>query len=127
DDADGAHWAYTIGLEQSFGLPELVVTDLVHPKGGRFLDWAARELSSGRSLDDLGAHGVTWRPVHDDHLMTGLVAGWEDYFRASPVMSRFVQLVPPFDAGCRCCPSVMADLSDPAEEFPDNRGVTLAS
>jgi len=125
--AGGAHWAYTIGLDQSFGLPELVATDLVHPQGGRFLEWAATELSRGRSLDDLSVDGVAWRPVHDDHLMTGLVAGWEDYTRESPVMTRFVQLVPPFDAECPSCPSAMADLADPDEEFPGNRGVTLAS
>lgn len=116
-DEPGNTWAYTIGLTESHGLPELVVTDVAWPHSGRLLNWAAGRLIDGGTLDDLEGERVSWVPVDDAYRDTDLLIGWYDYYRSGSQEGRFVQLLPAFDADCPCCPDRMADLSDSTDPF----------
>ena len=78
-------WAYTIGLIEHFGRPELVVTDCTWPVAVSVLNDLGDRVAAGARL----AAGDTIRcevgcvelaPVHPGHLLHGLCASWTDYY-----------------------------------------------
>jgi len=122
EDPGGASWAYTIGLTENFGVPELVVTDVEYEAAGALLNWACRRLADGDSPDDLADDHVGWATVAQKHLEGELFDGWASYYDRSPGDAEFLQLIPPPEFYCEYCQSKgRADLSDPFEQFPLNR------
>lgn len=119
DDPGEATWAYTVGLTETHGAPELVVTQMKYDAAGNLLNWAGERLSNGDSVDDLADAGVRCAPVHQTHLEGELFSYWGEYYERSPGGAEFVQLIGPSDLYCSDCQTKhVADLSDPFEEFP---------
>ena len=81
-------WAYTIGLDQNYGLPELVVSNIPVENAARMINWAATRLIRGGRLDDLHENGFTWRAVHSYLLEDGLAASWDSFYDANAAMDR---------------------------------------
>ena len=65
-------FAYTVGVTESYGLPELVIMDMQHEGAHPILNWAVEFLRDGGSFDGLDAEGLRWSAVHDVHLDSGL-------------------------------------------------------
>jgi hypothetical protein len=84
-DRHGPPWAYTIGLIEHFGHPELVVTDCTWPVAVELLNDVGDRVAAGARLavgdtvrGDAGR--VELAPVHPGHLQHGLCASWTSYY-----------------------------------------------
>jgi len=115
DEPDGGHWSHTIGLLESFGHPELVITDVEYELAGQLLNDLGEDIRAGV---DITEHGdFRFREVHPDHLDTDLLAAyWENYGHA-PAPGQVWQVVLP---DYRFCPEHAGggtDLTDP-NQFP---------
>ena len=105
-DRRGAPWAYTIGLADRYGHPELTVVGLDHDSSEFHLQEAATRVARG---EDLAAAPVVEfdrvrmkvRPVHWQHWTTDRFAMWVNYYGAlgRHPDPRAVQLVWPDDRG----------------------------
>jgi hypothetical protein len=78
-------WAYTIGLIEHFGRPELVVTDCTWPVAVSVLNDLGDRVAAGARLaagDIIGCEGgrVELARVHPGHLLHGLCASWTRYY-----------------------------------------------
>jgi hypothetical protein len=78
-------WAYTIGLIEHFGRPELVVTDCSWPVAVSLLNDLGDRVAAGARLtvgDTLRCEAgpVELAPVHPGHLQHGLCASWTNYY-----------------------------------------------
>jgi hypothetical protein len=91
-------WAYTVGLRESFGHPELLCMDLgSDPDVQRFVvDRLANMVADTGSVDrvELAWAGLTLVPVHPSHFTHGLAAFWSGRYGRLPGEDEFLQIVP---------------------------------
>jgi hypothetical protein len=78
-------WAYTIGLIERFGRPELVVTDCTWPVAVALLNDLGDRVAAGARLTvgdvvRCDAGRVELATVHPGHLLHGLCASWTNYY-----------------------------------------------
>lgn len=104
-------WAYTIGVTQSFSLPELIITEFDFAEARDVLNWSAEFLRDGGSLDGLVDDQILWAPVHDDHLMTDLFNSYWNHYGVPPGPGQVIQLFPSSRAG-ECAECVRARCTD---------------
>jgi hypothetical protein len=99
----GTTWAYTIGLQEGFGMPELIVMDTKFASAQRLLNLLAERLTSGATLDEIDAEfDVDHGPVHAEHLFrSDLVNTWSAFYGRPPAPGTFVQVVPPAASASR--------------------------
>ena len=115
-------WAYTVGLCDGFGHPELVVAGARLETAAALLDVLAADvhdeevwLQAGDAIR-LGERGVRIAPVHRGHLGTSLFNGWDRYYRSlgEPMPElRVLQVVLDDDWFCPCRGGHQPDLSKP--------------
>lgn len=106
---DAAGWAYTIGLAERFGHPELVVVDPHCVRcGGNLLNAVAQEVAEGAAFrpDDAvyldGRSVARIAAVHAEEWATDRFNGWLVYYDAQPWASppaRALQVVWGVDGG----------------------------
>ena len=97
-------WAYTIGATESFGLPELIITEFDFAEAHQVLNWSVEFLRDGGSLDGLVDDQILWAPVHDDHLTTDLFNVYWGHYGEPPKSGQVIQLFPSSQAGeCAEC------------------------
>ena len=78
-------WAYTIGLTESFGHPELVITDGTWPTSVEILNMLGEWIRDGDEYDvgsvvDAGEFRIELGAVHASFLHHGLCASWSAYY-----------------------------------------------
>ena len=112
-DPNNVGWTYTIGLAESFDLPELVITNLDNRDAVVLLSWAIEQLRNGESLDDFDPDQFTAVPVHRAHLEADLFNMWRQYYDKEPSTVEVVQLQLGEELACPCCADSQVDLSDP--------------
>jgi len=110
-------WVYTIGLGESHGLPELVMTDSDPASAAHVVDWVVDQLLDGGSLDNLDPDQVAVGPVHQTHLDRGLLAVWTEFYGEEPEAGNTRQISLGSDLCCPGCASGQVDLSDPDSDF----------
>jgi hypothetical protein len=106
-----AGWVYTIGLLDSYGNPELVLSgeDMNHDAAllaeiGERIERGVR-VEAGDVLD-LDGYPVEFETVHASYLEHGLCACWTDYYARigeAPGPLRVLQVVPPLTEWCEHC------------------------
>ena len=106
-------WTYTIGLTESFDLPELVITNLDSRDAVVLLSWVVEQLRDGTPLDELDPEQFTAVPVHRKHLDGDLLNMWRYYYDKEPHTVDVVQLRLGDELACPCCANDQVDLSDP--------------
>jgi hypothetical protein len=81
-----APWAYTIGLSEMFGHPELVIAGAEVEAAAAGLNELAERVGSGERFE-AGRRGILLLgakvdvvPIEPVHLRRGLLAAWEDYY-----------------------------------------------
>jgi hypothetical protein len=115
DDPDATlagGWAFTIGATESFGLPELIITEFEFPEAHYILNGAVEFLRYGGTLDGLVDDHILWAPVHDDHLTTDLFNSYWDHYREPPKPGQMLQLFPSTSDHCaECVRARCTDLS----------------
>ena len=112
-DPHNAGWTYTIGLAESFDLPELVITNLDSHDAVALISWVIEQLRDGTSLDELDPKQFTAVPVHKAHLDGHLLNMWRHYYEREPGTVEVVQLQLGEELACPCCVNDRVDLSDP--------------
>jgi len=108
-------WCYTIGLEQSFGHPEVVTTTLKMSAQVELIQTVAAMLTGTGEIDhaQLGRLGIRLVPVHRGHLATGLVGGWEAFYARPATPGSFLQVLPPKNWLCPCHRNAVTRLDRP--------------
>jgi hypothetical protein len=112
-----ATWAYTIGLTERVLCPELVVLGLEPGVASSLLTAVGALVVRGLNLE-----AAAWRldcgmvPVHEDVLRTELVAQWCRYYRTTPLVGDFVQLLAPAYVGGAAGPPTVR-LDQPPERL----------
>ncbi len=120
----GPEWAYSIGLAESYGLPELVVTGLAFDVGHRLINAAADLMIEGCTLDEAAASlGMRAGVVHQRRIESGEWVGmWSNYYGPLPEPGTFVQLFAAPEMFCACHRHLVPDLTDPGPvERPGTR------
>jgi hypothetical protein len=127
----GQGWAYTIGLIESFGHPELIVTGRQVVDAGRILNSLGELVRGGSRLKPgesarLGPNLVGVCAVDATHLERGRFAAWIDYYthRSGPPSWEALQVICGDELCCwehqRSAPRL--DVGDiPAARPGDNR------
>lgn len=114
-------WLYTIGATESYGLPELIITDRPPDEAHHVLNWAVETLRDGGTLDDLVADHIDWVPVHDVHLHTDLFNQHFNHYGRWPRPGGVIQLFPSTRDTCAACiRSSCIDLSDARSRVDQN-------
>lgn len=99
-------WAFTIGMTEEFGLPELVMTDTESTSAMRMLNRIGNRLISGESLPRVARDlGVRTGQVRERYLGTELFAQWYEYYGRSPSATTFIQVHHPDACAPRCTPT----------------------
>src|SRR4051812_11447602 len=120
-------WAYTVGLVERYGHPELVVTSLADEDAGRLLNALGNRVRTGeRFAPDtaalVGTVPVRIVAVHPVHLEQGLMAAWYEQYRAfgDIFQLRALQVVLPSEAFCPdgCCQMPRLDLPATSLDVP---------
>ena len=108
-------WCYTIGLQQSFGHPELVTTTVKMSTQVGLIQTVASMLTGSGEIDheELGRIGIRLVPVHRSHLATGLVGSWESFYGRRATPGSFLQILPPKSWLCPCHQNAVARLDRP--------------
>lgn len=122
-------WAYSIGLIERYGHPELVVIDLAVGACLGLVDELAARVATGERFapgDDVPIHGdasVGFVPVHAAHIERGLLNMWMNRYtglgEASPPLEALQVVVP-----LTCCEGHrlrQSALSHPALITPPGR------
>ena len=105
-------WAYTIGATESYGLPELIITELDFTEAHHILNWSIEFLRDGGTLDGLVEDQILWAPVHDDYLTTDLFNVFWNHYDEPPAPGQFLQLFPSIAGKCaECVRAASTDLS----------------
>jgi hypothetical protein len=112
---DRDSWCYTIGLEQSFGHPELVTTTLEMSAQLELIRTVAAMLAHDGVVDRVRLRGLDMKlvAVHRSHLATGLVGGWESFYARSATPGSFLQVLPPRNWLCDCHRNAVTRLDRP--------------
>ena len=114
-------WLYTVGATESFGIPELIITDLPTAEAHHVLNWSIETLRDGGTLEDLVADNIDWAPVHDRHLSTDLFNQYFNHYEQWPAPGRVLQLFPSTLEQCAgCVRASSTDLSDPSSRADQN-------
>lgn len=125
-DPHNVAWTYTIGLAESFDLPELVITNLDCHDAVILLTWVIEQLREGTSLDELDPEQFTAVPVHRNHLDGDLLNMWRYYYDKEPSTVDVVQLRLGDELACPCCATDQVDLSDPQASLGVTRRMNRA-
>lgn len=94
---DGASpWSYTVGLDESWGHPDLVCVDIAPDVQVALIGALVAEIAESgeigaRVLDDLDLELLV---VDEEHFSDGMVAGWEGRHARRAVAGDFLQIVP---------------------------------
>jgi len=88
-ETDADSWAYTVGLVERFGHPELVVTGISMKAASGLLNDVADRVRDGERFVpaetiDLGGVDVGFAAVHPAQFSRGLFAMWFEHYRAVP-------------------------------------------
>jgi hypothetical protein len=116
-------WAYTVGLVENFGHPELVVCDFEVVSGGSLLNEIATQIQCGLRVVpgatiDLDGYAVEIGAVHPSYVAHGLCAMWSNYYAwrgAPPGPFEVLQVIPPLTEWCDHCDRHRRCLSIPGE------------
>lgn len=93
---DDGGWAYTLGLQENFGHPDLILLDTCPTLSWPVITSLAGSVAALGQLDaGFGCDGGTTVPVHPRQLEDGLVTCWEDFYELSAREGDFVQVLPP--------------------------------
>lgn len=116
-DGPGEPWAYTVGLVEGFGVPELLVVGLGFREACHLLNRCGSVLAKGGTPDDLWDEFALRAEVVADHLLTGtdLVNSWTWFYGSPPMQGQFLQLVPEFGID-----ELQAELEDDLDQDPDS-------
>jgi hypothetical protein len=125
-DDDCVGWTYTIGLAESFDLPELVITNIDNRIAASMLTWAVEQLQDGADLDDLDPTQFTAVPVHHAHLNGEVMNMWREHYGEEPSSVDVMQLQLGQEFGCPCCITTQVDLSDPTATLDRSRRLNRA-
>ena len=114
-------WAYTIGLVDAYGHPELVIAGLPLNRMVGPLTALARCVAAGDRIDTPGQHGFNGAaigtvPVHSRHLERGLMARWSWYYDLVgrfDLQLRALQIVLPVGEYCWHHQTEQPDLGSP--------------
>ncbi len=109
-DAIDGTWTYSIGLNESFGQPDLIVVGIGPNRQVSLLRAVADSIVAGNFDNSfLAKLDVSLVTVHEDHFPDGLVAEWEDRY-GDAKRGDFLQIVPGESWYCPCCPG--AEMMD---------------
>lgn len=125
-DPTRVNTAYTIGLSKSFGLPELVITNLDFIDSVMLILWVTDQLQQGESLDDLDPAQFSAVPVHIEHLNGDLMNEWRNYYEEEPSTVDVVQLQLGPELACPCCTPSQVDLTNPSASLKVSRRANRA-
>jgi len=114
-------WAYSIGLAQRFGHPELVVVGVEAEIAAEAINDLGEMVRSGRRLApgssvELADGDVAIGMVHSAHFETGLMAMWHEYYdKVGPPVPHLEALQVMFGCGsyCREHQNAVPRLSNP--------------
>ena len=97
-------WSYTIGLAESYGHPELMITGLELDMQNSVIRKIVDPIASTGSVDHsfLGREGVTLVEVHPNHLAGEWYGTWSNFYGHLPPPGSFLQIVPPNKWFCDC-------------------------
>lgn len=117
----GRGWVYTIGLVESFGHPELVVTHSEPAAYASLLNEIGDRIRRGERFDvgsglDLDGYLVEFGAVHPSYLTGGLMASWVNYYGwtgAPPATLDALQVVLPLAKWCERCDRIRRCLAWP--------------
>lgn len=112
---------YTVGMSRSFGLPELVITNIDFFDAAILISWVVEQLQAGESLDDLDPAQFTAVPVHKVHLNGDLMEQWREHYDEEPSTVEVMQLKLGPELACSCCAPTQVDLSDSAATLKVSR------
>lgn len=89
-------WTYTVGLDESWGHPDLVCVDIVQDVQVALIRALASEIAErgeieSQVLDDLDLELVT---VDESHFADGMVGVWERRYDRRALTGDFLQIVP---------------------------------
>ncbi|MCP3937537.1 MAG: DUF4262 domain-containing protein [Actinomycetia bacterium] len=108
-------WAYSVGLGESFDLPDLLCVDIEDETQASLISDIGSRVRSLGSYDEsyLDHRDVELIPVHPSHLRGGLVAVWSDRYDRLPRAGEFLQVVPGPSWFCDCHAHSMRRLDSP--------------
>lgn len=114
-DEGSSSFAYTNGLVESYGHPELIVVDIdpvyQHALIKPLVDGIA---ASGRlPANLLAARGLRCVEVHADHLVSELFGQWANRYGHLPRPGQALQVVLPPEAYCECHAHAVRQLDRP--------------
>lgn len=98
-------WSYTIGLLESFGHPELVVTDMELASAHALINVVGGVVRDGDGTPDpeaLAALGVQLVEVLPKHLRSHWFGSWSQFYGELPRPGDFLQILPPPGMFCEC-------------------------
>jgi len=112
-DDDSGGWVYTIGLSESHGLPELVMTDADPAEAASAIDWIVEQLLHGLSINDFDPNQIVFGSVDQAHANGDLLNLWREYYGREPDVDNTLQVRLGSDLSCTTCAQDRIDLSDP--------------
>ena len=115
DESDARRpWAYTVGLTETFGHPDLIVTDIRRESAVELIRRAVGWIDDGQ-LDpvELERAHVRAVQVHRAQLVRDWFAVWSRRAGRPPAPGEFLQLLPPPEWLCPCHRSGMTRLDRP--------------
>lgn len=97
-------WSYTIGLTESYGHPELMITGLELDLQNTVIRKIVDSIVETGSVDSpfLEREGVTLVEVHPTHLADHWFGTWSAHYERTPPPGSFLQIVPPGHWFCEC-------------------------
>lgn len=110
---DNVTWSYSVGVTESYGLPEFVVTEVDYPESAHLINRVVEQLREGATLEDLEERGLSFTTVHDVHLDGELVNVWCEFYGHPPESGTVLQIRPGTTCSCVACTAPIIDLSDP--------------
>lgn len=122
----GTSWTYTVGLSKSFGLPELVITNLDPDDAFMLVSWVIEQLRAGGDIADFDAAQFRPVPVHKTHLDGELMKLWREYYDEDPSTVDVVQLQLGPELACPCCIDTQVDLTNPKASILPSRRLNRA-
>ena len=112
---DARPWTYTIGVLQTTGHPDLVVTDIESRQAGRLLWWIYERIDESGRLDaaELTENGIRIVPVHRAQPHDELFGTWIQHYGRDPQIGEILQVLPPPEWTCPTHRHAMTRLDRP--------------
>ena len=120
-DPTSVGWTYTIGLVESFGLPELVITNIDCTTAAGFIRDVVADVRSGGTLDELPPEFFVPVPVAREHLEGELLNMWRLHYGKEPTGVEVMQLMVGSKFSCPACLATQVNLSDPGASLAPRR------